>query len=180
MMGEHPERPDIVVISLGERQHRVKRMHLEVLDWVRRTGSISSACRAVGVTYKTALSWLQGLEALFGRRLVESERGGKRGGGSRLTEDGIAVIERYYAYMSTTRGGFTRSLLELRMSARNVLEGVVVGVKTGGEVCRVDVRIEAPQVISAIITSESLTRLGIREGETVSIVLKATEAMIMK
>jgi len=177
---EDIERPEVVVIEIGERKHRVKKRRLDLLDWIRRTGSISAACREMGVTYKTALSWLRGLEEMLGRSLVESERGGEGGGKTRLTEDGLAVVEKYFAYMSARRGGFTRSLLELRMSARNILEGVVTGVRPGGGVCRVDVRIEAPQTVSAIITTESLDMLGIREGDRVFVVLKATEAMIMK
>jgi molybdopterin-binding protein len=67
----------------------------------------------------------------------------------------------------------------VKLSARNQLKGTVTGVKSGAVMAEVTVDVEAGQVTAAI-TDSSRERLGLSEGDEVTVVIKATEVMIAK
>ncbi|MBT8411596.1 MAG: LysR family transcriptional regulator [Octadecabacter sp.] len=69
----------------------------ELLGHVKTTGSIAAAGRAMGMSYKRAWTLIETLNGMFAAPLVESNRGGPRGGGAVLTETGQAVLAAYTA-----------------------------------------------------------------------------------
>ena len=75
----------------------------ELLRGIRDSGSISSAGRAMGMSYKRAWSLVEDMNAAFVAPLVETARGGTGGGGARLTETGTEVLARYEAILAATR-----------------------------------------------------------------------------
>jgi molybdopterin-binding protein len=66
----------------------------------------------------------------------------------------------------------------MTLSARNRLSGTVTSVETSGLVAEVVVETGDGQEVTAVITSGSVDRLGISEGDEVDAVVKATEVMI--
>lgn len=67
----------------------------------------------------------------------------------------------------------------MQLSARNQLPGTVTGVKSGAVMAEVTVQIE-PGAVTAAITDSSRERLGLKEGEKVTVVIKSTEVMIAR
>ena len=65
----------------------------------------------------------------------------------------------------------------MEISARNQLKGTVHSIKSGVVMAEVTVDIEAG-LITAAITDSSRERLNLKEGDEVSVVIKATEVMI--
>jgi molybdopterin-binding protein len=65
----------------------------------------------------------------------------------------------------------------MALSARNQLKGTVQGVKSGAVMAEITVGIEAGPVIAAI-TDSSRERLNLKEGDQVTVIIKATEVMI--
>jgi molybdate transport system regulatory protein len=63
-----------------------------LLEEIEARGSISAAARSVGVTYRTAWRWIEHMNAAAGRDLVKGTRGGREGGGARLTAFGLAAL----------------------------------------------------------------------------------------
>ncbi|HOI40378.1 MAG TPA: TOBE domain-containing protein [Methanobacterium sp.] len=68
----------------------------------------------------------------------------------------------------------------MKMSARNMINGKVEGVKVGQVMASVKIKIESPNVITAIITKESIDELDIKEGDAVKAIIKSTEVMVGK
>lgn len=68
----------------------------------------------------------------------------------------------------------------MKISARNVVEGTIEGVDEGAVMANVKIKIENPDVITAIITKESVKDLDIKVGDTVKAIIKSTEVMIAK
>lgn len=66
----------------------------------------------------------------------------------------------------------------MSLSARNRLSGTVESVETEGLMAEVVLETDGGQSVTAIITSNSVERLGIAEGDEVDAVVKATEVMI--
>lgn len=67
----------------------------------------------------------------------------------------------------------------MELSARNQIPGTVTAVKLGAVMAEVQVRIEAGDVVSAI-TAGSATALDLKEGDRVTVIVKATEVLIGK
>jgi len=72
----------------------------ELLGRIDDTGSIAAAGRAMGMSYKRAWLLVETLNAMFREPVVESARGGPRGGGARLTDSGRAVLAAYLEAVS--------------------------------------------------------------------------------
>ncbi|GHE01526.1 molybdenum-binding transcriptional regulator, ModE family protein [Defluviimonas sp. 20V17] len=67
----------------------------DLLEAIRESGSISAAGRAMGMSYKRAWSLVEEMNAAFRAPLVESTRGGARGGGAHLSDLGLRVLKAY-------------------------------------------------------------------------------------
>ncbi|NSX56344.1 winged helix-turn-helix domain-containing protein [Parasulfitobacter algicola] len=70
---------------------------VDLLQHIEKKGSISAAGREMGMSYKRAWMLVETMNALFSAPVVESSRGGAKGGGARLTDLGHQVIAHYIA-----------------------------------------------------------------------------------
>ena len=66
-----------------------------LLAEIDRLGSISAAARKLGMSYRYALERITIVENRLGRQLVDRKRGGKEGGGAKLTALGYEVLADY-------------------------------------------------------------------------------------
>ena len=69
-----------------------------LLRGVEETGSLRASAIAMGMAYTKALKILKTAEESLGFSLTTRSIGGRRGGGSILTQEGIAWLEKYEAY----------------------------------------------------------------------------------
>jgi molybdate transport system regulatory protein len=67
---------------------------IKLLENIQRYGSINRAAKEMGMSYKKAWKLIEDMNQLAETPLVISEKGGKSGGGTRVTELGL----RYIAY----------------------------------------------------------------------------------
>jgi molybdate transport system regulatory protein len=68
---------------------------VDLLREIQAAGSIAQAARNVGVSYKWAWEAITEMNAMAGTVLVVGTRGGREGGGSRLTVAGLALTDWY-------------------------------------------------------------------------------------
>ena len=66
------------------------------------------------------------------------------------------------------------------ISARNQLNGKIVGVELGAVMANIKIEISEPGVITAVITKESAENLGLAEGDDVAAIIKSTEVIVGK
>ena len=69
----------------------------DLLAAILETGSISSAGRALGLSYRRAWLMADMMNRCFRQPLIETSHGGARGGGARLTPFGRDILARYRA-----------------------------------------------------------------------------------
>ena len=69
----------------------------DLLELIGETGSIAAAGRRMKMSYKRAWMLVETLNAMFCEPLVESARGGTKGGGAHLTDTGRTVLQAYRA-----------------------------------------------------------------------------------
>src|SRR3989304_5221193 len=63
-----------------------------LLERIDQLGSISAAARSMNLAYRNAWLWVEAMNRLAPRPLVEKSTGGPPGGRARLTEGGKRVI----------------------------------------------------------------------------------------
>lgn len=68
----------------------------------------------------------------------------------------------------------------MEISARNKLDGTIEKVDLGAVMASIKIKVESPGLITAIITKESAEKLGLKEGDSVSAIIKATEVIVGK
>ena len=66
----------------------------------------------------------------------------------------------------------------MKISARNVLKGKVVGVEKGQTTAHVRIDIGSGKVVTASITNEAVDDLGLKSGREAYAVVKASDVMI--
>ena len=80
-----------------EGKHTLGPGKIQLLEAVGEHGSISAAARSMSMSYRHAWEMLDDVNRCFDGRVIETEAGGKAGGGARLTELGRELIARYRA-----------------------------------------------------------------------------------
>ncbi len=100
-------------------------VRISLLEKVNETGSITQAAKAVGISYKTAWDAVDAMQNTSGEALVESLRGGKGGGGTRLAEAGHKLVQTYRMSQNEHQR-FLSSLSEGIDETSSVMLGVAV------------------------------------------------------
>ena len=67
----------------------------DLLRQIEATGSLSTACSAMDISYSNGWKSIKSAEIQFGFDLLESIRGGRGGGVSRLTKEGRELLAQY-------------------------------------------------------------------------------------
>jgi molybdate transport system regulatory protein len=70
---------------------------IALLEHMRDCGSLSQAARELDMSYRRAWQLLDSLNASFNEPVIVTSIGGKGGGGSEITELGLALIATYRA-----------------------------------------------------------------------------------
>ena len=68
---------------------------IDLLEAIAQTGSITAAAKSIGMSYRRAWILVDQINACLRQPAVASAQGGERGGGSRLTVAGQALVEHY-------------------------------------------------------------------------------------
>lgn len=68
----------------------------------------------------------------------------------------------------------------MELSARNQLKGTITAIEVGAVMADISVDIGNAQTLSSAITKNSVERLGLKVGDQVVVIIKATEVMIGK
>lgn len=89
---------------------------IALLESIEATGSITAAAKALGMSYRRAWVLLDETNRCLTRPAVETATGGSRGGGTRLTATGLALIREYRALEAEAMAAAVRRLRPLLAS----------------------------------------------------------------
>jgi len=167
---------------------------VDLLAAIGRTGSISQAAKAIGMSYKGAWDAIDAMNNLAGEALVERAAGGKGGGGTRLTARGAQLVKNFRALeqlhqqfveqLNDQAGNLSADLnlisrLNMKTSARNQFFGTVSRVQPGAVNDEIDIDIAGGHKIVAIVTHESTASLGLSPGAQAFALVKASAIILM-
>jgi molybdate transport system regulatory protein len=91
---------------------------IRLLEAIGKTGSISRAGRALGMSYRRAWLLIDDMNRTFRTAVVATQPGGVKGGGAALTPFGVALIENYRAIEAQAAAAAMPRLQALENSLR--------------------------------------------------------------
>ncbi len=156
-----------------------------ILQAIKEESSIFKAAEKLGMSYRYVWNYLSKMERTLRKPVVQRQKGGRGGGGSaKLTGLGEKLLREYRrveGYVGEVLGDEEHwEAVGLKISARNRLSGVVKEVEKERVTAKVKIEIDTPSVVTALISREAVEELGIKAGDRVEAVIKATEVMIAK
>ncbi|MFO1504510.1 MAG: winged helix-turn-helix domain-containing protein [Steroidobacteraceae bacterium] len=89
-----------------------------LLEGIERTGSLSAAARALGMSYRRAWLLLHSTNEGFSQPVVELSVGGKDGGGTRLTEFGRKLVADYRQFEDAVDQLAAKVFADVRVNPR--------------------------------------------------------------
>ncbi len=166
---------------------------LTLLEKIDVCGSINQAAKEIGISYKSAWEQLETLNNLSPSALLSRQVGGSGGGGTSLTEEGRLLLQRVRMLRRELKSFMTffgdqpeeafntlKTLrrIEMKVSARNVWAGKVADVEKGAVNSIVTVALKGGDTVVAVITNNSVQRLGLAQGVEALAMVKASSVML--
>jgi molybdopterin-binding protein len=68
----------------------------------------------------------------------------------------------------------------MKYGARNQLTGKVLNIKKGDIMCQVRLEVAPGAIMNSVMTMESLNDLAIKEGDSVNVIVKAINVLLVK
>ncbi len=107
--------------------------------------------------------------------LVEAHYFGDEGTSEKLAILIILVDTPNVRPKTLLKGGYV-----MKYGARNQLVGKVTQIKKGTVMSQVRLEIPAGSSVSSVMTIDSLDELGVKQGDTVKVVIKAVNVLLVK
>ncbi|MCU8005364.1 TOBE domain-containing protein [Shewanella oncorhynchi] len=177
----------LLTLSLGDKPFANPR-RIGLLEQVANTGSISQGAKLAGISYKAAWDAINEMNTAMPEPVVCSEKGGKGGGGAKLTEFGERLLK-VYSITSQVQEMALAALLDesvdmhslldvmahfsLNTSARNQLTGRINSIDSFGLNDKISVTLAGGQQIQISVTHSSRERLQLALDKSVLLLFKA-------
>jgi molybdate transport system regulatory protein len=91
---------------------------VRLLEAIERTGSISQAGRALGMSYRRAWLLVDDMNSCFRDAVISAQPGGAHGGGATVTPFGQRLIERYRAIETDAMDAARKHLNDLEAALK--------------------------------------------------------------
>lgn len=162
--------------------------HLELLERIDSSGSISTAAHDMGMSYKAAWQAVEAMNNLSEQPVVERQAGGRHGGGTRLTTYGRRIVGAYrrlekerdkvLAALGQIMDDFEQYYqivrrFDMKTSARNQYLGKVKSVKHGPISAEVILDIGGGDELAGVIAHDSAEHLNLQPGTEAYALIKA-------
>ncbi|MDX2321842.1 MAG: TOBE domain-containing protein [Moritella sp.] len=177
---------------------------IALLQQIQACGSISQGAKLAGMSYKTAWDSVKDMNTRLPDPVVNSEKGGKGGGGAKLTAFGERLLQ-MYALTDQMQDMVLAALqnqtipmnslldvmghLALKTSARNQLSGTIMSLEhTISAVdtipdrlnSRIQVALANGLTLHATVTQSSCARLSLTVGKPILLLFKAPAVSITR
>lgn len=155
-----------------------------LLHNIGERNSISGAAKQAGISYRNAWERLRAIQTKLGRNIVIAQVGGKQGGGAKLTPEGKALIAEYrrmnnYLFSALGDKDFWQHV-GYKLSARNRLRAKIIEIHDGPVTSEIKMSLGSSGKLTSIISNEAVEDLGLKRGDVVEAIIKATEVIIAK
>ncbi|MGI2258496.1 TOBE domain-containing protein [Shewanella sp. GXUN23E] len=166
---------------------------IALLRQIAHTGSLSQGAKLAGISYKAAWDAVNDMNTAMSQPVVLSEKGGKGGGGARLTEFGERLLQVYSLTEQVQTMALSALLDEsvsmntlldlmahfsLKTSARNQLTGVISRIESRGINDLVWITLSGGQQVRVSVTHASCEQLALALNKPVLLLFKAPNVVL--
>ena len=106
-------------VDLGE-ERAIGPGKIRLLEAIRKTGSITQAGIALGMSYRRAWLLVDDMNNCFREPVISTQAGGTHGGGAALTAFGASLIDQYRAIEVEAHAATSSRLNELEAACKRV------------------------------------------------------------
>lgn len=166
---------------------------ISLLRAIEQSGSINQAAKEIGLSYKGAWQMIERANNLAPKVLIATATGGSKGGGTKLTTAGHALLKLFNG-LEQQHNKFLQQLnrnladdpdvhlllkrLAIKTSATNQLFGVITAIDTSAINAEVFVELKGGEKIVASLTLSELRQLELSVGSDVLLLINATEIFV--
>jgi len=166
---------------------------LNLLRAIEETGSINQAAKLADLSYKGAWQIIERANNLAPKVLITTATGGSKGGGTRLTPAGQALLD-LFARLEQQHQAFLAELnhkltcdaelmlllkpLTIKTSATNQLFGQITAIVPGAVICEVHIKLKGGEHVVASVTLDEWQSLSLSTGCDVLVLVNAAEIML--
>ncbi len=166
---------------------------IRLLEAIGEFGSISSAAKKVGLSYKASWEAVDTMNNLSQSPLVVKVTGGSGGGGTTLTALGQEMVKNYgilkheYERFIATLSSVSQFNVEhiknlqriaMQISARNQLMGKIGEIKQAKVNAEVHIVLKSGVVLVSTITNSAVEEMGLHVGDEVVGIIKASSVLL--
>lgn len=165
-----------------------------LLRAIDQSGSINQAASQMGLSYKGAWQMIERANNLAPKVLITTATGGSKGGGTRLTAAGQALLQ-LFTRIEQQHRQFLRQLnrsladdpdamlllkpLAIKTSATNQLFGTISAIQTGAVNAEVFVALKSGERIVVSLTLAAIDQLDLGIGRDVLLLINAQEINVV-
>lgn len=170
------------------------RRMIGLLRAIDESGSINQAAKQQGLSYKGAWQMIERANNLAPKVLIATTTGGSKGGGTRLTTAGQALLQ-LFTQLEQQHRQFLRHLnqtladdpemvlllkpLSIKTSATNQLFGTITAIQPGPVNVEALVELKGGEPVAASMNLAVLDRLELNVGQDVLLLINAPEISIV-
>lgn len=166
---------------------------IRLLEAIGEFGSISSAAKKVGLSYKAAWEAVDTMNNLSHNPLVVKVTGGSGGGGTTLTVLGQEMVNNYtilkheyerfiktLSHISEFNVEHMKNLqrIAMQISARNQLMGKIGEIKQAKVNAEIHIVLKSGVILVSTITNSAVEEMGLCVGDEVVGVIKASSVLV--
>ncbi|MDA4113825.1 MAG: LysR family transcriptional regulator [Thaumarchaeota archaeon] len=173
-----------LVLENSEKEALLDETDAVLLRRISESDSLTDAARIVGISYRNAWDRLNRLETTLEAKVVETKVGGTKGGETRLTQDGVKLLNdfrrlRKYLF-NALEDEDIRAHAVSKSGFRNKFRAKILEVHRGSMTSEIKMVILQSDKLTSIISNEVVDDLGLGEDDEVEAVLKSTGVIIVK
>lgn len=166
---------------------------IDLLFAIKKCGSISKAAKEVPMSYKKAWEAVDLMNNLSPTLVVQTQTGGKGGGGTNLTKYGENLLKTYFA-LKQEQKKFLESLkkmtdidtgmlkiigrLAMQISARNQISCIVEHISEDKVNAEIYLKLENGHILISNITKNSVANLNLEVGDEAVAMFKSSNVLI--
>lgn len=149
-----------------------------ILKAIEEEKSILKAAGKLGMSYRYVWSYIERINRALGKPVIETFRGGRRGGGgATLTELGRDLLRKYMhmdEHINRLLSG------ECSGGVKNQFKGIIRGLERKDGYVEVKIEFETQNVITAMISEAKLEELDARLGDAIEVTIRSSDIHIRK
>jgi len=151
-----------------------------ILKAIEEERSISRAAGKLGMSYRYVWGYIERINRALGMPIIETFRGGRRGGGgATLTELGRDLLSEYMRMDEHVSRLLSVGCLGGR-GVENQFKGIIKGLERKDGYAEVKIEFETPKVITVLISEAKLGELNAQLGDMIEVTIRSSDIHIRK